>query len=97
MTVAVSSRSFVEETPAERLYRWRTDEKRFLALHAHVKTRYADAVNWTDYENRVRALLDAHVTAHEVTTVVEPLAVSDDAAIEAARHEKRRFGRLDRR
>jgi type I restriction enzyme, R subunit len=90
LTVAVSSRSFVEETPAERLYRWRTDEKRFLALRAHVRTRYADAVNWTDYENRVRALLDAHVTAHEVTTVVEPLAVFDDAAIEAARHEKRR-------
>lgn len=97
LTVAVSSRSFVEETPAERLYRWRTDEMRFLALRAHVRTRYADAVNWTDYENRVRALLDAHVTAHEVTTVVEPLAVFDDAAIEAARHEKRRFGRLDRR
>jgi type I restriction enzyme R subunit len=90
LTVAVSSRSFVEETPAERLYRWRADEERFLALRTHVKARYADAIEWADYENRVRALLDAHVTAHEVTTVVEPLAVFDDAAIEAARRDKHR-------
>lgn len=90
LTVAISSRTFIEETPSERLQRWRTDEKRFLALRAHVKARYADAVDWTDYERRVRTLLDQHVTAHEVTTVVEPLAVFDDGAIEAARSEKKR-------
>ena len=90
LTVAVASRTFVEETPPERLARWRSDEKRFIALRAHVRTRYADAVDWTDYERRVRALLDQHVTAHEVTTIVEPLPVFDDAAIEAARKEKKR-------
>jgi type I restriction enzyme R subunit len=73
-----------------RLARWKADEKRFIALRAHVKTRYADTVDWSDYEKRVRALLDAHVTAHEVITVVEPLAVFDDAAIEAARREEHR-------
>jgi len=90
LTVAVASRSFLEETPGERLSRWKADEKRFIALRAHVKTRYADAIDWSDYEKRVRALLDAHVTAHEVVTVVEPLAVFDHAAIEAARRDKNR-------
>jgi type I restriction enzyme, R subunit len=41
LTVAVASRTFVEETPPERLARWRSDEKRFIALRAHVRTRYA--------------------------------------------------------
>lgn len=90
LTVAVASRDFIEETPPERLSRWRSDEKRFIALRAHVKTRYADAVDWSEYEARVRGLLDAHVTAHEVITVVEPLAVFDDAAIDAARAQKNR-------
>lgn len=90
LTVAVSSRTFIEETPPGRLQRWRTDEKRFLALRAHVKARYADAVDWRDYERRVRSLLDQHVTAPEVTTIVEPLPVFDDGAIEAARNEKKR-------
>jgi type I restriction enzyme R subunit len=90
LTVAVASRTFVEETPPERMLRWRSDEKRFIALRAHVKTRYADAIDWSDYEKRVRALLDTHVSAHEVITVVEPLAVFDDAAIDAARSKKNR-------
>lgn len=88
LTVALSSRSFLEETPPERLQRWRADEKRFVALKEHVRTRYAEKVDWTDYEHRVRALLDQHVTAHEVITVVEPLNVFDDGAIEAARAGK---------
>jgi type I restriction enzyme R subunit len=90
LTVAVASQTFLEETPAERLSRWRTDEKRFVALRAHVKARYADAVDWSDYERRVREVLDRHVTAHEVVTTVEPLSLFDDAAIEAARSEGRR-------
>lgn len=90
LTVAVASRTFVEETPPERLARWRSDEKRFIALRAHVRTRYADAVDWSEYERRVRGLLDQHVSAFEVTTIVDPLPVFDDGAIEAARQEGRR-------
>ena len=90
LTVAVISRTFIEETPPERLQRWRADEKRFRALRAHVKARYADAVDWSEYERRVRTLLDQHVTAHDVTTIVEPLAVFDDGAIDVARREKKR-------
>ncbi|MHB8528189.1 MAG: type I restriction endonuclease subunit R, partial [Caulobacteraceae bacterium] len=85
LTVALSSRTFVEETSPERLMRWRSDEKRFKALRVHVKTRYADEIDWSDYEERVRAILDQHVTAHEVSAVIEPLAVFDDEAIEGAR------------
>ena len=90
LTVAVSSRTFIGETPTDRLTRWRSDEKRFSALRAHVKARYAETIDWSDYERRVRTLLDQHVTAHEVTTVVEPLAVFDDGAIEAARKARNR-------
>ncbi len=88
LTVALSSRVFLEETPVDRLQRWRADEKRFLALKEHVRARYAERVDWTDYEHRVRALLDQHVTAHEVVTIVEPLNVFDDGAIDAARASK---------
>ena len=96
LTVAVSSRTFIGETPTDRLTRWRSDEKRFSALRAHVKARYAETIDWSDYERRVRTLLDQHVTAHEVTTVVEPLAVFDDGAIEAAREGAKPIRRLNR-
>ena len=35
--------------------------------------------------NRVRALLNEHISAYDVTTVVEPLNIFDDAAIEVVR------------
>jgi type I restriction enzyme R subunit len=85
LTVAVASRQFVESTPPERLVRWKADLKRFTALRQHVRIRYADAVEWKDYENRVRTLLNEHISAYDVTTVVEPLNIFDDAAIEVAR------------
>lgn len=88
LTVALSSRTFLEATPINRLQRWRSDEKRFIALKEHVRARYAETIDWTDYEHRVRALLDQHITAHEVMTMVEPLNVFDDRAIEAARASK---------
>ena len=90
LTVALSSRAFLDDTPPERLQRWRADEKRFVALKEHVRARYAEKVDWADYEHRVLALLDQHVTAHEVITVVEPLNVFDEGAIEAARAAKAR-------
>ncbi|WP_269713934.1 type I restriction endonuclease subunit R [Caulobacter sp. NIBR2454] len=90
LTVAVASQTFLDETPPERLARWRADEKRFIALRAHVKARYAESVEWSDYERRVRDVLDQHITAHEVITIVEPLSLFDDAAIEAARAEGHR-------
>ncbi|MDE0435768.1 MAG: HsdR family type I site-specific deoxyribonuclease [Bryobacterales bacterium] len=90
LTVAVSSQTFIDETPVDRLARWRSDEKRFSALRAHVKTRFADTIDWSDYERRVRTLLDQHVTAHEVATVIEPFSVFDDGEIEAARRDQNR-------
>ena len=90
LTVAVASQAFLDETPPERLARWRSDEKRFIALRAHVKARYAESVDWSDYERRVRDVLDRHITAHEVITIVKPLSLFDDAAIEAARAEGHR-------
>lgn len=90
LTVALASQTFLDEMPPDRLARWRRDEKLFIALRAHVKTRYADSVDWSDYERRVRDVLDRHVTAHEVVTVVRPLPLFNDNAIEAAREEGRR-------
>ena len=90
LAVAVSSQIFIDDTPVDRLARWRSDEKHFSALRAHVRTRFADTIDWSDYERRVRTLLDQHVTAHNVSTVIQPLSVFDDREIEAARRDRSR-------
>lgn len=88
-TVAFASPSFVESTKPEALNRWKQDLARFIALRAAVSLRYAERVDWKHYESRIKQLLDRHVTAKEVVTLVEPLNIFDDIAIEARRAEKK--------
>ncbi len=90
LEVAQASRDFLEATPPERLERWRADARRFEGLRAHVQARYAEKVDWTEYRKRVQRLLDQHVTSHEVTTIIEPLPVFDDKALEVARQQQDR-------
>lgn len=88
-TVALASPSFVESSKVEVLNRWNQDLARFMALQTAVSLRYAERVDWKHYENRIRQLLDRHVIAREVVTMVQPLNIFDDIAIEARRTEKK--------
>jgi type I restriction enzyme R subunit len=87
-TVALASPSFVEGTKPELLKRWKNDLSRFTSLRAAVSLRYADRVDWHQYEKRIRQLLDRHVVAREVVNLVEPLNIFDDIAIEARRKDR---------
>lgn len=82
LNVALSSRLFVEGTPRERLDRWKSDLKRFELLRQDVRRRYSDAIDWAQYEGRVRKLLAEHITAHKVDTIVEAFNIFDEGAIE---------------
>ncbi len=87
-TVALASPAFVENTRPELLKRWKDDLVRFTSLRAAVSLRYAERVDWRDYEKRIRQLLDRHVIARDVVTLVEPLNIFDDIAIEKRQLEK---------
>jgi type I restriction enzyme R subunit len=86
--VALASPSFGETTKPELLKRWKDDLGRFSALRASVSLRYAERVDWREYEQRVRQLVDRHVVARDVVKLVEPLNIFDDMAIEARRKDK---------
>lgn len=82
LNVALSSRQFVESAPRERLDRWKADLSRFELLRQDVRRRYADTIDWAQYEGRVRKLLAEHITAHRVDTMVDPFNIFDEGAIE---------------
>jgi type I restriction enzyme R subunit len=87
-TVALASPSFFESTKADLLKRWRDDLGRFTSLRAAVSLRYAERVDWRDYEKRIRHLLDRHIVARDVVKIVEPLNIFDDISIDAKRKIK---------
>jgi len=81
--IALSCQRFLETVGDERLGRYRTDLLRFQKLRGAVRLRYAETVDFKDYEPRIRKLLDNHIQAHEVVQLNEPVSIFDNEAFGA--------------
>ncbi len=77
---ALGSVRFLDTTPAEKVETYKRDLKFFAALRRSVGRRYADTVDYGEYEKRVRKLLDRHVSAGEVETITPAVNIFDQDA-----------------
>lgn len=75
LKLALSSVAFHTETPPERVERYREDLKYFARLRASVARRYAEAVDFRQYEGPIQKLLDTYVGAGEIETIVHPVDI----------------------
>jgi type I restriction enzyme R subunit len=80
LAIALSSERFVAETDERRLRAYKNDLRRFVNLRATVKLRYAEAVDYREFEPRIQKLLDTHITASEVLQLNEPVNIFDEEA-----------------
>jgi len=80
LAIAFSSVDFISSTPEARQQAYRTDLKNFQNLKAAVKLRYAEAIDYRDFEPRIRKLLDTHISANEVVRLNEPVNIFDEQA-----------------
>lgn len=69
--VAVSSIRFNEQTPEEQLERYKKDLAFFQKLRVSVKKRYADEIDYKEYEAKVQKLINTHVHSDEVLQITE--------------------------
>lgn len=83
LRLALASVEFHEKTPAELIARYRRDLKYFMQLRASVARRYAEAVNFKQYQAPIQKLLDTYVGAGEIKTLVEPVSIFDKEAFAA--------------
>ena len=83
LKVALSAVSFHEQTPLEQVEAYNRDLRFFHNLRVAVKQRYAEAIDYKDYEKRVRKLLDSHIKSSDVTAVVEQVNIFDVEAFQA--------------
>lgn len=77
LKVALSTVSFYDDTPAERIDTYKRDLAFFHNLRTAVRQRYAEAIDYQDYEKKVGKLLDSHIRSYEVTTVTERVNIFD--------------------
>lgn len=82
LAIAMSSEAFITTTPDSRLKGYKADLKRFTNLKAAVKLRYAEAIDYRDYEPKIQKLLDTHISAIEVLKLNEPVNIFDVTAFQ---------------
>ncbi|MBI2802474.1 MAG: type I restriction endonuclease subunit R [Gammaproteobacteria bacterium] len=82
LAIALSSERFISATLDEKLRGYKNDLKRLVSLKAAVKLRYAEAVDYRDFEPRIQKLLDTHISASEVVRLNAPVNIFDKVAFQ---------------
>ncbi|MHB1210545.1 MAG: type I restriction enzyme subunit R domain-containing protein, partial [Acidimicrobiales bacterium] len=72
LTVALGSVRFLEESAEEKVRKYKEDLRFFEALRRSVRRRYAETIDFGEYEPKIQRLLDRHVGTGEVE-VITPL------------------------
>ncbi|CAG0975606.1 Type-1 restriction enzyme R protein [Burkholderiales bacterium] len=78
--VALSTTAFLEETPDERIGRYKADLHFFMRLRAAVRRRYAEVVDFAEYEPRIQKLIDQHVGTGQVEQITDLVNIFDSDA-----------------
>jgi len=86
--IAFSSEKFLTETEEKTLSRYKADLRKFQSLKASVKLRYAEAIDYRDYEPKIKKLLDTHIQANEVVQLNEPVNIFDDKMFNQVKEEQ---------
>ncbi len=82
LSMAFGSLKFMELTPDEKVERYRKDMKFFIQLRASVKRRYAEVVDFKEYESKIQKLLDTHVATGGVEKVTSLVNIFEKEAFE---------------
>ncbi|MEX3897347.1 type I restriction endonuclease subunit R [Paraburkholderia sp. BR10954] len=77
LKLATASVDFHEQTPSEKIERYRKDLRYFMGLRASVARRYAESVDFKQYQAAIQKLLDTYIGAGQVETIVEPVDIFD--------------------
>jgi type I restriction enzyme R subunit len=83
LRLALACVEFHEKTAPELIRRYRADLKYFMLLRASVARRYAETVDFKQYQGQIQKLLDTYVGAVNVETLVEPVSILDKDAFSA--------------
>lgn len=80
LRVALGSVSFYETTPQATINAYRRDLAFFHNLRMAVKHRYAEVIDYKDYEQKIRKLMDEHIKAEGAHPITEQVDIFDGDA-----------------
>lgn len=82
LRMALSSIPWRQMTAADKVERYKRDAVFFQRVRASIKLRYAEEVDYRDYEKQIQKMLSTYVQADEVVQVVDPVNIFEREAFE---------------
>lgn len=73
LSLALSSTNFLETASLKIIKKYKADLKFFQNLRAAVTLRYQETIDFSEYEPRIKKLIDTHVGASEVEQLCDPI------------------------
>lgn len=83
LKVALSTVYFYQQTPESQVNHYKADFRFFHNLRISVRQRYAETIDYKDYEQKVRNLMNQHITSSEVKPLTELVNIFDREAFAA--------------
>jgi type I restriction enzyme R subunit len=75
--MALSTVTFYDNTPTERIDLYKNDLKKFAGIRVAVNNIYVDNVSFAQYEKQLQKLLDQHVITEEIIRLTEQIDILD--------------------
>ncbi len=83
LAIALSAVRFLDDTPPAKVDKYKADLTFFVKLREAVKRRYAETVDFKEYEAKIQKLIDTHVTTGGVEKVTTLVNIFDQEAFRA--------------
>lgn len=82
LKVGLSTLSWVNASDPKKVERYKKDAAFFQKLRSSVKIRYAEEIDYRDYEKQIQKMLNTYVQADEVIQVVDPVNIFEREAFQ---------------
>ncbi len=80
LSIALSSTRFIEQTPDAKVEKYVKDLAFFMNLRTAVRRRYAEVVDFKEYETKIQKLIDTHVSTGSVEVMTSLVNIFDKDA-----------------
>jgi len=83
LTIALSTVRFMEETPEFTIAKYKKDLHFFQKLRVSVKKRYAEEIDYKEYEPKIQKLIDTYIKSDEILQITPLVDIFDKDKFEA--------------
>jgi len=80
--IAISVPSFYDDNAEKKIQKYKDDLRFFQKLRVSIKRRYAEVIDYKEYEPKIQKLLDTYVTSDEIIRITEQVNIFDKKKFE---------------